>query len=47
MRVAAKKQLVQEAIERDTLVFFEHDPAMAAGYIREQGAKPVVVPARS
>ena len=37
--LAAKKQFVQEAIERETLVFFEHDPAVAAGYIREQDGK--------
>jgi methylmalonyl-CoA epimerase len=45
--LAAKKQFVQEAIERETLVFFEHDPAVAAGYIREQDGKPRVVPALS
>jgi hypothetical protein len=43
--MAAKKQFVKEAIERETLVFFEHDPAVAAGYIREQDGKLRVVPA--
>jgi methylmalonyl-CoA epimerase len=43
--LAAKKQFVKEAIERETLVFFEHDPAVAAGYIRELDGKRHVVPA--
>jgi methylmalonyl-CoA epimerase len=42
--LAAKKQFVKDAIERETLVFFEHDPAVAAGYIREQDGKRRVVP---
>src|SRR5205814_3972792 len=33
--LAAKQQIVKEAIEKETLVFFVHDPAVAAGYIRE------------
>ena len=33
--LAAKKAFVAEAIEKNMLVFFEHDPAVAAGYIRE------------
>jgi len=45
--LAAKKQFVKEAIERETLVFFEHDPAIAAGYIREQDGKRQVVAAVS
>jgi methylmalonyl-CoA epimerase len=43
--LAAKKQFAQEAMEQDILVFFEHDPAIAAGYIREENGKRVVVPA--
>jgi glyoxylase-like metal-dependent hydrolase (beta-lactamase superfamily II) len=43
--LAAKKQFVQEAIEKNTLVFFEHDPLVAAGYIREESGKRHVVPA--
>jgi hypothetical protein len=41
----AKKPFVREAIEKQTLVFFEHDPAVAAGYIQEQNGKIVVQPA--
>ena len=43
--LAAKKAFVREAIERELLVFFEHDPTVAAGYIREDGRKRVVRPA--
>jgi methylmalonyl-CoA epimerase len=43
----AKKQFVAEAIEKQTLVFFEHDPAVAAGYIRAQDGKFRVEPALS
>ena len=42
--LAAKKAFVKEAIERDTLVFFEHDPAIPAARIRDRDGKPVVVP---
>jgi methylmalonyl-CoA epimerase len=45
--LAAKKAFVAEAIEKKILVFFEHDPAVAAGYIREDNGKVVVVPATS
>jgi methylmalonyl-CoA epimerase len=45
--LAAKKQFVKDAIEKETLVFFEHDPAVAAGYIREENGKRAVVPALS
>ena len=30
--LAFKRAFVREAIEREYLIFFEHDPAMAAGY---------------
>jgi hypothetical protein len=43
--LGAKKQFAKEAMENETLVFFEHDPAIAAGYIREQGGQRLVVPA--
>ena len=43
--LAAKQAFVQEAMAQDTLVFFEHDPAVAAGYIREQNGKRIVQPA--
>ena len=39
--LAAKKAFVKEAIEREMLVFFEHDPAIAAGYIKEAGRQAV------
>jgi methylmalonyl-CoA epimerase len=41
----AKTQFVKEAEERDMLVFFEHDPAIAAGYIREQDGRRSVAAA--
>jgi len=43
--LAAKKAFLKEAVEREMLVFFEHDPTIAAGYIREQDGKRRVVPA--
>jgi len=43
--LAVKQRFVKEAIDRDMLVFFEHDPAIAAGYIREQDGKRHVAPA--
>jgi len=43
--LAAKKRFAQEAVDREILVFFEHDPAIAAGYIRETDGKRSVVPA--
>ena len=43
--LAAKQQFIREAIEKETLVFFEHDPAVAAGYLREQNGKRIVQPA--
>ena len=43
--LAAKQAFAKEAIEKETLVFFEHDPAVAAGYIREEGGTRRVVPA--
>ncbi|MCU1382738.1 MAG: Methylmalonyl-CoA epimerase [Acidobacteria bacterium] len=43
--LAVKQQFLKQAIEQDTLVFFEHDPALAAGYIREQNGTRFVQPA--
>ena len=43
--LASKKAFYKEAVEKDTLVFFEHDPAIAAGYIREENGKRRLVPA--
>jgi methylmalonyl-CoA epimerase len=45
--LAAKKQFVKDAIEQATLVFFPHDPAIAAGYVTEQGGQRRVAPALS
>jgi methylmalonyl-CoA epimerase len=42
--LAAKQRFVQEAVDRDTLVFFEHDAAVPAGYLRRRGAEVVVEP---
>jgi methylmalonyl-CoA epimerase len=40
--LAAKRAFVKTAIERQALVFFEHDPVVAAGYLRErEGARTV------
>ena len=33
-----KKRFIREAIEREYLIVFEHDPQVAAGYIRENAA---------
>jgi len=43
--LAFKRQFVREAIARDFLVLFEHDPAIAAGRIREEGGRLRVEPA--
>ena len=43
--LAAKKAFLKEAVASHNLVFFEHDPAVAAGYISEQDGKRRVVPA--
>ena len=37
-----KKRLIRRAIEREHLIFFEHDPFVAAGYIRERDGKRYV-----
>jgi len=37
-----KRRFVREAIDREYLVFFEHDPRIAAGYIREKNGRPYV-----
>jgi len=44
--LASKKAFYKEAIEKNTLVFFEHDPVVTAGYIREEQGKRRVLPAR-
>jgi methylmalonyl-CoA epimerase len=42
--LAAKQRVVRDAIARETLVFFEHDPNIAAGYIREANGQRTVQP---
>ncbi len=42
--LTAKQRFVQDAVARGTLVFFEHDPNIAAGYIREANGKRTVQP---
>jgi methylmalonyl-CoA epimerase len=37
-----KRAFLQEAIEREYLILFEHDPDIAAGYIRERDGKRYV-----
>jgi methylmalonyl-CoA epimerase len=37
--LAFKRAFAKEAIEREYLLFFEHDPSMAAGYLREKNGK--------
>jgi glyoxylase-like metal-dependent hydrolase (beta-lactamase superfamily II) len=33
--LAFKRRFIREAIEREYLILFEHDPRVSAGYIRE------------
>jgi methylmalonyl-CoA epimerase len=40
--LAFKRAFAPEAIEREYVLFFEHDPSMAAGYLREQDGKRFV-----
>jgi glyoxylase-like metal-dependent hydrolase (beta-lactamase superfamily II) len=40
--LAFKRRFIRDAIEREYLIFFEHDPEIAAGYIRETDGKRVV-----
>jgi methylmalonyl-CoA epimerase len=42
--LAAKKAFLREAIEHETLVFFEHDPVVQAGRIAEDRGKYAVRP---
>jgi methylmalonyl-CoA epimerase len=43
--LAAKQEFAKHAVAKETLVFFEHDPAVAAGYLHEENGKRVVQPA--
>jgi glyoxylase-like metal-dependent hydrolase (beta-lactamase superfamily II) len=40
--LAFKRSFVREAIDREYLIFFEHDPTIAAGYIREKNGRMFV-----
>jgi methylmalonyl-CoA epimerase len=40
--LAFKRHFIREAIDREYLIFFEHDPQVAAGYIREQEGRRYV-----
>jgi glyoxylase-like metal-dependent hydrolase (beta-lactamase superfamily II) len=42
--LAFKRTLLGEAIDREYLLFFEHDPAIASGYIREKAGRRFVEP---
>lgn len=42
--LAFKHAFIREAIQREYLIFFEHDPNIAAGYIREKDGKRFVEP---
>ena len=42
--LAFKRRFVREAIDREYLIFFEHDPVIAAGYIREKDGRKYVEP---
>jgi glyoxylase-like metal-dependent hydrolase (beta-lactamase superfamily II) len=42
--LAFKKAFLREAIDREYLIFFEHDPRVAAGYIRERDGRKYVEP---
>jgi glyoxylase-like metal-dependent hydrolase (beta-lactamase superfamily II) len=44
--LAFKREFLREAIDREYLIFFEHDPNIAAGYIREKDGRPYVEPFR-
>jgi glyoxylase-like metal-dependent hydrolase (beta-lactamase superfamily II) len=42
--LAYKKRFVREAIDGEYVIFFEHDPRIAAGIIRQDGTRRVVEP---
>jgi methylmalonyl-CoA epimerase len=45
--LAAKRAFNEDAVAREVLVFFYHDPSVAAGYIREDNGNRRVIPALS
>jgi glyoxylase-like metal-dependent hydrolase (beta-lactamase superfamily II) len=40
--LAYKRTFLREAIDREYLIFFEHDPSVVAGVIREKDGRPYV-----
>jgi glyoxylase-like metal-dependent hydrolase (beta-lactamase superfamily II) len=42
--LAFKRTFLRDAIERNYLIFFEHDPDVAAGYLRESNGRVYVEP---
>ena len=42
--LSSKKRFIREAIDREYIIFFEHDPDIAAGVIREKDGRRVVEP---
>lgn len=42
--LAFKQRFIREAIDREYVIFFEHDPLVAAGYVRERDGKRYVEP---
>jgi glyoxylase-like metal-dependent hydrolase (beta-lactamase superfamily II) len=42
--LAFKRSFIREAIDREYLIFFEHDPLIAAGFIREKDGRKYVEP---
>jgi methylmalonyl-CoA epimerase len=40
--LAFKREFAREAVAREYLLFFEHDPSMAAGYLREKDGRRYV-----
>lgn len=42
--LAAKKSFAKDALQRETLVFFPHDPAIAAGYLAVEDGKRTLRP---
>jgi methylmalonyl-CoA epimerase len=45
--LAAKRAFNEDAVAREVLIFFYHDPSVAAGYIREENGNRRVIPASS
>jgi methylmalonyl-CoA epimerase len=42
--LAFKRRFIREAIDREYLIFFEHDPVVAAGFIREEHGRRFAEP---